>query len=60
MNSVENISSARLPKKTEPEEYDLVVLGSEAGSNCCAERMEVRLSDDLFKPIHERACLCAR
>src|SRR6266481_5017925 len=36
MNSVENISSTRLPKKTEPEEYDLVVLGSGAGSKSAA------------------------
>src|SRR5258705_3899447 len=36
MNSMENVSSARLPKKTDPEEYDLVVLGSGAGSKYAA------------------------
>jgi pyruvate/2-oxoglutarate dehydrogenase complex dihydrolipoamide dehydrogenase (E3) component len=36
MNSMENVSSAQLPKKTDPEEYDLVVLGSGAGSKFAA------------------------
>jgi pyruvate/2-oxoglutarate dehydrogenase complex dihydrolipoamide dehydrogenase (E3) component len=35
-NSMENVSSAQLPKKPEPEEYDLVVLGSGAGSKLTA------------------------
>src|ERR1700731_1021367 len=35
-NSMENVSSAQLPKKTDPEEYDLVVLGSGAGSKLTA------------------------
>jgi pyruvate/2-oxoglutarate dehydrogenase complex dihydrolipoamide dehydrogenase (E3) component len=33
---MENISSARPPQKTDPEEYDLVVLGSGAGSKLAA------------------------
>jgi len=33
---MENVSSAQLPKKPEPEEYDLVVLGSGAGSKLTA------------------------
>jgi pyruvate/2-oxoglutarate dehydrogenase complex dihydrolipoamide dehydrogenase (E3) component len=33
---MENISSARPPKKTDPEEYELVVLGSGAGSKLAA------------------------
>jgi pyruvate/2-oxoglutarate dehydrogenase complex dihydrolipoamide dehydrogenase (E3) component len=35
-NSMENVSSAQLPTKPEPEEYDLVVLGSGAGSKLTA------------------------
>jgi pyruvate/2-oxoglutarate dehydrogenase complex dihydrolipoamide dehydrogenase (E3) component len=35
-NSMENVSSAQLPKKADPEEYDLVVLGSGAGSKLTA------------------------
>ena len=35
-NSMENVSSAQLPKKPDPEEYDLVVLGSGAGSKLTA------------------------
>src|ERR1700731_4115650 len=35
-NSMENVSSAQLPKKADPEEYDLVVLGSGAGSKLAA------------------------
>jgi pyruvate/2-oxoglutarate dehydrogenase complex dihydrolipoamide dehydrogenase (E3) component len=33
---MENVSSAQLSKKTDPEEYDLVVLGSGAGSKLTA------------------------
>jgi pyruvate/2-oxoglutarate dehydrogenase complex dihydrolipoamide dehydrogenase (E3) component len=33
---MENVSSAQLPKKTDPEEYDLVILGSGAGSKLAA------------------------
>jgi pyruvate/2-oxoglutarate dehydrogenase complex dihydrolipoamide dehydrogenase (E3) component len=33
---MENVSSARPPRKTDPEEYDLVVLGSGAGSKLAA------------------------
>ena len=33
---MENVSSAQLPKKADPEEYDLVVLGSGAGSKLTA------------------------
>lgn len=36
MNSIENVSSARLPKMTAPEEYDLVILGSGTGSKFIA------------------------
>jgi pyruvate/2-oxoglutarate dehydrogenase complex dihydrolipoamide dehydrogenase (E3) component len=36
MNTMVNASSARLPKNTDPEEYDLVVLGSGAGSKSAA------------------------
>jgi pyruvate/2-oxoglutarate dehydrogenase complex dihydrolipoamide dehydrogenase (E3) component len=35
-NSMENVSSAQLPKKADLEEYDLVVLGSGAGSKLTA------------------------
>jgi pyruvate/2-oxoglutarate dehydrogenase complex dihydrolipoamide dehydrogenase (E3) component len=35
-NSMENVSSAQFPKKADPEEYDLVVLGSGAGSKLTA------------------------
>jgi pyruvate/2-oxoglutarate dehydrogenase complex dihydrolipoamide dehydrogenase (E3) component len=35
-NSMQNVSSAQLPKKADPEEYDLVVLGSGAGSKLTA------------------------
>jgi pyruvate/2-oxoglutarate dehydrogenase complex dihydrolipoamide dehydrogenase (E3) component len=35
-NRMENVSSAQLPKKREPEEYDLVILGSGAGSKLTA------------------------
>jgi pyruvate/2-oxoglutarate dehydrogenase complex dihydrolipoamide dehydrogenase (E3) component len=35
-NSMENVSSAQLTKKADPEEYDLVVLGSGAGSKLTA------------------------
>jgi pyruvate/2-oxoglutarate dehydrogenase complex dihydrolipoamide dehydrogenase (E3) component len=34
--SMENVYSAQLPKKADPEEYDLVVLGSGAGSKLTA------------------------
>jgi pyruvate/2-oxoglutarate dehydrogenase complex dihydrolipoamide dehydrogenase (E3) component len=33
---MENVTSAQLPKKTDPEEYDVVVLGSGAGSKLAA------------------------
>ena len=33
---MKNVSSTQLPKKTEPEEYDLVILGSGAGSKIAA------------------------
>src|SRR5215470_14194881 len=33
---MENVRSAELPKKTDPEEYDLVVLGSGTGSKIAA------------------------
>jgi pyruvate/2-oxoglutarate dehydrogenase complex dihydrolipoamide dehydrogenase (E3) component len=36
MNSIETVSSAQLTKKTDPENYDLVVLGSGAGSKSAA------------------------
>ena len=36
MNSTENVSSARLPAVTGPEEYDLVMLGSGTGSKFLA------------------------
>jgi pyruvate/2-oxoglutarate dehydrogenase complex dihydrolipoamide dehydrogenase (E3) component len=36
MNTTENVSSAQLPKKTEPEEYDLVILGGGTGSTIAA------------------------
>src|SRR5437764_13629421 len=38
MNSteIENVSSAQLLRKTDPEEYDLVVLGSGAGGKVAA------------------------
>jgi hypothetical protein len=35
-NSMENVSPAELSKKADPEEYDLVVLGSGAGSKLTA------------------------
>jgi pyruvate/2-oxoglutarate dehydrogenase complex dihydrolipoamide dehydrogenase (E3) component len=35
-NRMENISSTQLPKKTDPEEYDIVILGSGAGSKLAA------------------------
>jgi pyruvate/2-oxoglutarate dehydrogenase complex dihydrolipoamide dehydrogenase (E3) component len=36
MNTVENASSAQLLKTTEPEEYDLVILGGGTGSTIAA------------------------
>jgi pyruvate/2-oxoglutarate dehydrogenase complex dihydrolipoamide dehydrogenase (E3) component len=33
---MESLRSAQLPKKTDPEEYDLVVLGSGTGSKIAA------------------------
>src|SRR6476660_7965370 len=36
MNTMENVSSANLPKKTGPEEYDLVILGGGTGSTIAA------------------------
>ena len=36
MNTMENVSSAQLPKKTDPEEYDLVILGGGTGSTIAA------------------------
>jgi pyruvate/2-oxoglutarate dehydrogenase complex dihydrolipoamide dehydrogenase (E3) component len=36
MNSIEDVSTVQLPRKTDPEEYDLVVLGSGAGSKFAA------------------------
>jgi pyruvate/2-oxoglutarate dehydrogenase complex dihydrolipoamide dehydrogenase (E3) component len=35
-DSMENTSSAQLPKKTDPEEYDLVILGGGTGSTIAA------------------------
>jgi pyruvate/2-oxoglutarate dehydrogenase complex dihydrolipoamide dehydrogenase (E3) component len=36
MKSMENISLAQVPKKIDPEEYDVVVLGSGTGSTIAA------------------------
>ena len=36
MNTVESVSSAQLLKKTDPEEYDLVILGGGTGSTIAA------------------------
>jgi pyruvate/2-oxoglutarate dehydrogenase complex dihydrolipoamide dehydrogenase (E3) component len=36
MNTMENVSSAQLRKKTNPEEYDLVILGGGTGSTIAA------------------------
>src|SRR5713101_562562 len=36
MNTMEDASSAQLPKKTDPEEYDLVILGGGTGSTIAA------------------------
>jgi pyruvate/2-oxoglutarate dehydrogenase complex dihydrolipoamide dehydrogenase (E3) component len=36
MNTIENVSSAQLLKKTDPEEYDLVILGDGTGSTLAA------------------------
>jgi pyruvate/2-oxoglutarate dehydrogenase complex dihydrolipoamide dehydrogenase (E3) component len=36
MNTMEDVSSAQLPKKTNPEEYDLVILGGGTGSTIAA------------------------
>ncbi len=33
---MENVFSAQIPKKTDPEEYDVVVLASGAGSKLAA------------------------
>src|SRR5262249_6354438 len=35
-NSMNNVSSAQLPKKMDPEEYDLVILGGGTGSTIAA------------------------
>src|ERR1700745_2311320 len=35
-DSMENVSSAQLPKKADPEEYDLVILGGGTGSTIAA------------------------
>jgi hypothetical protein len=36
MKSTKNISSVKVPKKTQPEEFDLVILGGGAGSTIAA------------------------
>ena len=36
MNTMENVSSAQLLKETNPEEYDLVILGGGTGSTIAA------------------------
>jgi hypothetical protein len=36
MMPTESASSAQVPKKTQPEQYDLVVLGDETGSTLAA------------------------